>query len=198
MGWWRRLSAELMLPRRIGLPKKRVSMLALRASRRERKGVKCVMHGCCSLVRAPTELERTQDMHTATCRRAPPRRASTDRASVSSRLDKPTRGPTCRYSQPYAHEESAHEVTQPVAYNGGRKNKKTGMGQRPVNWRGKWRGDQTGPFSFQLGLLVNDRLRRLLYIRPGVRSCLSAWRYDVKILQRTKVARDMKAHRAHG
>ena len=126
MSWWRRLSAELMLPRRIGLPKKRVSMLALRASRRERKGVKCVMHGCCSLVRAPTELERTQDMHTATCRRAPPRRASTDRASVSSRLDKPARGPTCRYSQPYAHEESAHEVTQPVAYNGGREKQKNG------------------------------------------------------------------------
>ena len=25
---------------------------------------KCVMHGCCRLVKAPTELERTQDMHT--------------------------------------------------------------------------------------------------------------------------------------
>lgn len=143
--------------------------------RRDEKGVECVMHGCCSLVRAPTELERTQDMHTATCRRAPPKRASTDRASVSSRLDTPARGPTCRYSQPYAHRESAHEVTQPVAYNEERETTQSiQRGTPPVNWRGKWRGDQTGPFSFHLGLLVNIRLRRLLYIRPGFRSCLSA------------------------
>ena len=45
-------------------PEKRVSQ---RVSIRAWRGwVECVMHGCCGLVMAPTELERTQDMHTAT------------------------------------------------------------------------------------------------------------------------------------
>ena len=54
---------QLMLPRRIS-----GHAVGLNAAlhRKGREGA-CVMHGCCGLVMAPTELERTQDMHTATC-----------------------------------------------------------------------------------------------------------------------------------
>lgn len=73
--------------------------------------LECVMHGCCCLVTAPTELERTQDMHTATL----PSRSC--RALASPALNDPT-GPCsaaalahaaartprrARLPQPYAH-----------------------------------------------------------------------------------------------
>lgn len=73
------------------------------------------MVGCC-LIMAPTELERTQDMHNGTCPRRShgPEGPGIDGAAplfCGPHRDTPRRAARC--SKPYAHKEGASEVTGP-------------------------------------------------------------------------------------
>jgi len=130
------------------------------------------MHGCCGLVRAPTELERTQDMHTATL----PKRVLLARTTPPPSLDlrppsdKPMTAPrgrwTNRCSQPYAHEESAREVTRPLRARGP---KTIDDDIQPISFTHlasnigtrKEVDGSDGARCFSSSLLVNVRLRRL-------------------------------------
>lgn len=166
------------------------------------------MHGCCGLVRAPTELERTQDMHTATL----PKRVLLARTTPPPSLDlrppsdKPMTAPRGRWanrcSQPYAHEESAREVTRPLRARGPKTVDDDTQRSASLTWHrtsehGRRLMDQTGQGAFHrvcLSMFVCDGC---VYIQPGCRSCFPGSRI-VHLLQRTKVARGTKAHRAHG
>lgn len=150
----------------------------------------CVMHGCCSLVIAPTGLERTQDMHTATLPRG---------AAAGATLD--TR-PGVDLQPPSGPAQAPHPLLAAIRPRRGRPRGDTAttLARQPRGTGGGARSvvRQTGPRFFSRGFLLKERLRRHLHpawvtiIRCSLRTSRS------RFSRRTKVARGTRARRAHG